>query len=209
MKNIIILLLLPILCQAQRIDTAYVIHVDDRFILHSEISYEDGRKVVEDTPMDSVKLALTFARDVYSVASKVSTAAITVLERRDVVANSIAKRDKIKLITGADILDMIGAQVMKIMEPLSWEMRVDTTIYPASFSLTNGKPTVTVNGNTLDIYCYNESWFRVLNFYGNGRDEDFFLFRGVYVNLGYNIIFAAINKIKQEKAATVKRRGNK
>lgn len=210
MKNILFLLLFPVICSAQRVDTAYIIPQNGQFILHAESVHADGRRVIEDTPMDSATLVMAYAKDVYAISNKVASAAIAVLERREVANASAAKRNKIKSITGADILDSIGLKIINDLSPLNWVVSgIDEASVPATFGIKDGHPHLFVNGAELAVFFYSESWFRIPNFYGNGQDEDFFLFRGVYVNLGYNIVFSAVAKNNQEKPALVKRRGNK
>jgi len=207
MKNIIFLFLFPVICSSQRVDTAYLIPSNGQFILHAESVHEDGRRVVEDTPMDSATLVMAYAKDVYAASNKVAASAIATLERRDVANMSMAKRNKIKSIAGADILDSIGLKIIDELGALNWLVSgIDTVSLPATFGVKDGHPSLSVMGTELEVYFYSESWFRIPNLYGKGKDEDFFLFRGVYTNLSYNIIFSAVAKSNQEKPAKVKRR---
>ncbi len=211
MKHItIFILLIPCLLQAQKVvfDTAYIVPSGDRFTLKSEVVYDDGRKVAEETLMDSAGLANYYANDIAAIGAKIASAASLCLERRDAAALSMAKSSRAEEVTGTNVLDAIGTSLVNQLATFDWVVTgIDTAAVRSEFVVSDGSPAISINGRIAPVYFYGDKWFRVPGFYGNGRDEDFFLFRGVYVNLGYNIVFSAVQKtIQKEKPARIKRR---
>lgn len=207
MKNIIFFLFFTASAFGQNVtfDTSYIVPMGEKFLRHSEVIYEDGRKVVEDAPMDSLEVARVYTNDVYNIANQVSDAAIKGMDRRRALNLIAAKRSKILSVSGADIADSIAIPIMKKISNLEWiATGIDTIPIAVDFKKTSKKNQLVIGGKKFDVLILSEKWIHVIDLYGKGKSEDFFLYGGSYVASNYGIILSvkAIKKDRNLQAPT-------
>jgi len=202
MKSTLLFLLLPVFLFAQNVKSSRdtIMNDGEKFIRFSEVIYEDGRRVTEEAPMDSVEIAKVNENEVRRIANEISELSIRGLERKRAGQIIQNKARKVKDVSGVDVLDSIGFALFEKISDIDWQLvGIDTA--PVEVDLNRGPNNFRLNirGQNFKVVVYNEYWLQIVDLYGKNNDLDLFLWNGAYVSPDYRVIMQAKGK-KSERA---------